>query len=77
MHWFSKHSFYHLRNCKPRLPSKIPSGSAIVVVVRPEMPPFLRDNLALSLVLLLVLLNPLILINPIHKLAYIGNKFPN
>ena len=50
--------------------------SVIVVMVRPEIPSILRDNLTLSLTLLLVLLNLLILINPIHELAYTGNRFP-
>ena len=74
MHWLSKHCVNHLRSRSPKLPSKIPSGSVIIVVVQPEIPPLLKDNLTLSLVLLLVLLNPFILINPIHELAYAGNK---
>ena len=77
MHRFSEHSVYHLRSCKPRLPSKIPSGSIIVVAVQPEIPHILRDNLTLSLALLLVLLNPFILINLIHKLVYTINRLPS
>ena len=77
MHWLSEHRVNRLRSCRPRLPSKIPSGSVIVVAVRPEIPPLLRDNLALPLALLLVLFDPFILIYPIHELAYTGSKFPN
>ena len=58
-------------------PSKIPQGSVIVVAIQPEIPHFLRDNLTFSLALLLVLFNCLILINPIHKLVHIGNRFPS
>ena len=63
MHRFSEHSVNHLRSCKLRLPSKIPPASVIVVMVQLEIPPLLRDNLALSLTLLLVFLNPLILVD--------------
>ena len=77
MHRFLEHSVYHLRSYRLKLRSKILSGSIIVVVVRPEIPHLLRDNLTFSLTLLLVLLNPLILINLIHKLAYTSNRFPS
>ena len=77
MCWLSKYRVNHLRSYGPRFPSKIPLGSIIVVAVRPEIPPLLRDNLTLSLALLLVLFNLLILINLIYELAYTGNKFPN
>ena len=76
MYWFLKHCVNHLRSCRPRLPSKIPPGSVIVVAVQPEIPSLLRDNLTLPLALLLVLLNLLILINLIHELAYTGSRFP-
>ena len=77
MHGFFEHSVNHLRSCRLRLPSKILPRSVIVVTVQPEILPLLRDNLALSLTLLLVLFNPLILVNSIHKLAYTGNRFPS
>ena len=69
MHWFSEHSVNHLKSRRSRLSSKIPLGSIIVVFVRPEIPPLLRDNLTLTLplALLLVFFDPLILINAIHK----------
>ena len=77
MYWISEHSIYHLRGCRLRLPSKIPTRSTIVVTVRPEIPPLLRDNLVLSLALLLVFFNPLVLINSIHELAYTVDRFPS
>ena len=77
MHWFTKHSIDHLRSCRPRLPDKIPSESVIFVTVRPEIPPLLRDNLTLSLAFLLVLFNPLTLVNPIHELVYTDDRFPS
>ena len=77
MYWISEHSIYHLRGCRLRLPSKIPTRSTVVITVRPKIPPLLRDNLALSLTLLLVLFNPLVLVYPIHELAYIVDRFPN
>ena len=69
MHWFSKHSVNHLRSRRPRLSSKILSGSIIVVAVRPEIPHLLKDNLTLPLplALLLVFLDPLVFINAVHK----------
>ena len=75
MHRFTEHSIDHLRSCRPKLPGKIPLGSVIFVTVQPEIPPFLKDNLTLSLALLLVLFNPLILVNLIHELAYTDDKF--
>ena len=75
MYWFSEHRINHLRSRRPRLPRKIPLGSVIVVAVRLEIPYLLKDNLTLPLALLLVLLNPLILVYPIHELAYVGSRF--
>ena len=75
IHWFSEHSVNPLRWCKPSLPSKILPGSVIVVTVRPEISNLLKDSLTLSLALLLVLLDLLILINPIHELAHTSNRF--
>ena len=77
MHRFSEHSINRLRSNRLGLLSKIPSGPVIVVTVRPEIPLLLRDNLALSLALLLVFFNLLILVNPIHELAYTDNGFPS
>ena len=33
MHWFLEHSVNRLRGCRPKLPSKIPLGSIIVIAV--------------------------------------------
>ena len=77
MHWFSEHSVNHLRSRKPGLPGKILSESVIVVTVRLEIPPLLRNNLTLPLTLLLVFLDPFILIYLIHELAYTGGRFPS
>ena len=75
MYWFSKHYVNHLRSCRPRLPSKIPSGSIIVVSVQLEVPPLMKDNLSLSLPLLLVFLDPFVFTNLVHELVYIGGRF--
>ena len=81
MHWFLEHRIDHLRSHTSSLPSKIPLGSVIVVMVKPEIPHVLRDNLTLSLALLLVFLDSLVLINVIHKPTNIpyqllGQGFP-
>ena len=76
MYWFSEYCVNHMRSRRPRLVSKIPSGSIIVVSVRLEVPHLLRDNLSISLPLLLVFLDPLVLINLVHKLAYTSGRFP-
>ena len=47
----------------------------VCVPVRPEIPPFLRDNLLLSSALHLVLLYTLILVDPVHQLAHVGGGF--
>ena len=77
MYCFLEYRINHLRSHRPKLHSKIPSGSITVVAVRPKIPPLLKDNLTLPLTLLLVLLDPLILVYPIHELAYAGSSFPN
>ena len=77
MYWVSEHSIYRLRGCRLKLPSKIPARSIVIVTVRPEIPHLLKDNLALSLALLLVLFNPLVLVNLIHELVYTINRFPS
>ena len=67
MHWLTKHRADYLSSSRPRLPSKISPGSIIIVSVRPEIPPILRDNLRLSSPLLLIFLDPLIFINTIYE----------
>ena len=71
MYWLSEYRFNHLRSRKPKLPSKIPLGFVIIVSVRLEILPVLRDNLSLSFPFLLIFLNSLIFVNTIHKPTYI------
>ena len=75
MHQFPEHHVNCLSIGRPLLPSKVLSTSIVVVSVRPEIPHLLRYNLSLSFPLLLVFLNSLILINPIHELVHTGNRF--
>ena len=49
----------------------------IVVSVRPKITPLLRDDLLLSFPLQLVLFHSLVLVNPVHKLTYIGDRLAN
>ena len=70
MHWFPKHRANHLSSSRPRLPNKVSSRPIIVVSVIPEIPHILRDNLCLPFRLLLVLLEPLILVNTVHELTH-------
>ena len=67
MYWVSEHCINHLRSRRPRLPNKIPSRLVIIVSVRPEIPPVLRDTLSLSPLLLLVFLDSFIFVNTVHK----------
>ena len=75
MHWFAKHCINCLSIGRPWLPSKVPLRSVVVVSIQPKIPHLLRDNLSLSFPLLLVFLNPLVLINPIHELVHTGDRF--
>ena len=77
MYWFLEHSIHHLRSCRFRSPSKIPSSPVIVIAVRPEIPHLLRDNFTFPLVLLLALFNFFILVDSIHQQAYTRNRFPS
>ena len=72
---FSEHRINHLGTGRPRLPNKVLSRSVVIVSVRLKISTLLRDNLSLSFPLLLVFLNPLILVNPVHELAQAGDKF--
>ena len=75
MYWLSEYRANHLSSGRPRLPNKVSSGLVIFVSVRPKIPHILRDNLSLPFPLLLVLLDPLILVNSIHELTYTVNRF--
>ena len=66
MHWLSEHCTNDLSIVRPRLICIIPSWPVIVISVRPEIPSFLRDNLSFPFSLLLIVFNPLILINSVH-----------
>ena len=75
MHQLSKYSVNHLgvgRSCWYDI---IFSRSNGIKSARPEIPPLLRDNICFIFSLLMIFLNPLVFINPVHKLAYIGNRF--
>ena len=77
MHQFSEHHINRLSINRPGLPSKIsPRLFVVVVLVRPEIPPLLRDNLSFSFTQLLVFLNPFILVNSAYELAQAGDRFP-
>ena len=67
LYWLSEHRVNHLRSCRLRLPSEIPSRPIIIIFVLPEIPPILRDNLSLSFPLLLVFLNLLVFVNTVHR----------
>ena len=75
LHRFSKHHVNRLSIVRSRLPSEVPPRSVVVVSIRPEIPPLLKDNLSLSFPLLLVFLDPLILINPVYELVHVGDWF--
>ena len=75
MHRLSEHDINCLSIGRPRLPSKISLRLIVIVSIRPEIPPLLRDSLGLSFPLLLVFLYPFILINLVHELAYTSDRF--
>ena len=53
-----------------------PRSVVVVKSIRPEVTPLLRDNLCFTLTQLLVLFNPLILVDSVHELAQVGDRFP-
>ena len=57
------------------LPYEVPPRAVVVIPIRLEIPPLLRDNLLFSSSLQLVFLHSLILVNPIHQLAHAGGGF--
>ena len=75
LYWLSKHIINHLGVGRSRLANKILSRSVVLDPIRPKIPHLLRDRLRLSFPLQLVLIYPPILINPIHQLTYIDNRF--
>ena len=75
LYWFSEHSIHRLGVGKSWLLNKISPRSVIMGPARPEIPPLLRDHFCLSFPLQLVLLYSSVLINSIHKLTHVGNRF--
>ena len=75
VHWFSEYS--PDAPCAGRLwlPCKVSHRTTVCVPVQPKIPPLLRDNLLLPFALHLVLLYPLILVDPVHQLAHTGGRF--
>ena len=77
MHWFSEYSPDILRIGCLRLPREVSLQATIGVSVRPEISPFLRDKLLLSLALHLVFFYSLVHIDSIHQLAHAGGRLAN
>ena len=75
LYWFLEHNIHRLGVGKSWLPNKIFPRSVIMGPVRPEIPHLLRDHLCLSSSLQLVLLYSFVLINLIHKLTHISDRF--
>ena len=70
MYWFLEHSIDSLCVGYFGLPYEISPQAVAVILVRPEIPHLLRDNLFFSLNLQLVFLYSFILIDLIHQLAH-------
>ena len=73
---FSEHNIDCLNISRSRLPSEISLRPVVIVSVRPEIPPLVRDNLLFSFPLLLVFLNHFILINPVYSWRTLVMSFP-
>ena len=75
MYWLSEHSIDNLHVSRSGLPCKVSPWLVIVVkLVRPEVPPLLRDNLCFTFTQLLVFFNPFIFVNLVHELAQTGDR---
>ena len=74
MYWFSEHSTNNLCVGCSGLPYEISPQVVAIILVRPEIPPLLRDNLLLSLTLQPVFLYSFILVDLIHQLAHTGRR---
>ena len=75
MHQFSKYSVNHLGVGRSYRSNIIFSRSSGIESVQPEISPLLRDNLRFTFSLLLIFLNSLVFINPVHNLTHTGNRF--
>ena len=68
MYRISEHSVNCLRIGRSKLLYIVSPQSVVVVKsVRPEVPPLLRDNLCFTLTHLLVLFDPLVLVDSVHE----------
>ena len=75
MHWISEHNIDCLRVGRFGLPCKVSPRSVVVIkLVRPEVPPLLKDNLSFTFTQLLVFFNPFILVDLVHELAQVGDR---
>ena len=70
-----EHCNNHLHTRMTCMSNKIPHRLAIIISLQPEISSVRRSNLCLPLPLLLILLNPFMLINMIHKLAHASHRF--
>ena len=70
-----EHGINRLGIGRTRLPHIVFLRPVIVVPVRPEIPPLLRDYLSLSFSLQLVFFYSSLFINPIHQLLYTSDRF--
>ena len=75
VHWFLKYNPDVPRASCLWLPRKVSPRTTVYVLVRPEIPHFLRDNLLLPSTLPLVLLYPLLLVDSVHQLAHTSGEF--
>ena len=66
MHWFSEYS--------PDVSREVFPQAIVGVLIRPKIPPLLRDNLFLSFALHLVFFYSLVLIDLIHQLVHTGGR---
>ena len=76
VYWLSEHSTDYLSSIRPRMPRNVSLRSVVIVPIQPEVPSILRDHFNFPLSLLLVLLDPLVLINTVHELTHTPNRFP-
>ena len=75
VYWFLEYSVNNLRVGCFGLPYEISHRAVAVVLVRPEIPHFLGDNLLFSFTLQLVFLYSFIFVNPVHQLVHTGGRF--
>src|SRR6266568_1824230 len=72
---FPKYRINNLGVRRGRLANKVPPWSVVIITIRPEIPPLLRDHLGLSFPLKLILLYPFVLFYSVHQLAHTGDRF--